>query len=101
MDDMYNPGEEDEGGGGKPGDPAAESENKVDAQTDAVSKEIFGGEVPEVGSEVKFRVEHIYEDQVELAYVKSGKDDNVNKPKSPNMDAAAEKLGSMGTMGAE
>jgi hypothetical protein len=60
-----------------------------------VPKSLFGDGGPEVGSECKFRVVHVYDDEVELEYVKDGDD---KKSSKPAMDEAEGGLDTMAAM---
>lgn len=63
MPDMYDsPTPE---GGDEPRD-----EQSSDQETALLPRSIFGGQKdPEVGSECKFRIVHVYDDEVEVEYV--------------------------------
>jgi hypothetical protein len=71
-------------------DPKADDES-AGSNSALVPKSLFGDTDPEVGSEVKFRVVHIYDKEVEL-------EPAGEKSKSPTMDDSEDKLGQMAMM---
>ena len=86
------------GGGPDMADPAKPSQTKPDDQepdsdSALLPKSLFGGKTPEVGDECTFKVEHLFEDQVEVSYVKEGMDE---KPKGKStMDTATDAFDQM------
>ena|ERR1700677_230434 len=73
-----------------------EDDDSAGNNSGLLAKSLFGDSDPEVGSEVTFRVVHIYGDEVEVEPVTG--EDNEKKSASPAMDEAEDKLGSMATM---
>jgi hypothetical protein len=92
MDDYYSAPESGaspgDAGEGKPSKPQGGDEgDEMDGDTAIVSKSVFKGKIPEVGQECRFKVEHIFEKEVELSWVDKG--DGEKKPskeKSSTMD---------------
>ena len=87
MDDYYsNPDDAEE----ESNDSPVDEKKSEEGETTLVPKSIFGSYECKVGDVKKFKVEHIYEDEVELSYV--GKE---SKDEGPTMEKAQEELGMM------
>lgn len=98
-DDYYSSDPSSDGPGPNGGEPTDDQDDpsksdKAEGDGALVPKSLFGEEGPEVGSECKFRVVHVYDDEVEVEYVK----DDDDKSKSPEMDKAEGGLDNMGAM---
>lgn len=91
-DDYYGGGP-DMAGEAKPSQTKPDDKGEMDADSALLPKSLFGGKLPEVGDECRFKVEHIFEDQVEVSYVKDGMDEKV-KGKS-TMDTATDAFDQM------
>ncbi len=73
----------------KPGD-------EKEAETALLPKSLFPGEPPDIGDVCDFKVEHVWEDEIEVSYVKSDKpmNDKSMKGKS-SMDTATDAFDQM------
>lgn len=86
-------------------EPMSESEGEDEGQETAlIPKSWFQGKDLEVGSKCKLRVEGIFDDEIEVSYVKSKKkdkdsddddDDSDSKPKRDTMDGAMREMDMM------
>jgi len=58
------------------GNPNTEDQTGAKSPTGLLPFNAFGGKTPEVGDVCSFRVVQIYDDQVEVEYVRHGKDED-------------------------
>lgn len=75
----------------KPGD-----EKKPESETALLPKSLFPGEPPAIGDVCRFKVEHIWEDEIEVSFQKEGGDEKGvgSKPRS-SMDTATDSFDQM------
>jgi hypothetical protein len=81
----------------KPGSDANKpgEEKTPEAETALLPKSLFPGEPPAIGDVCQFKVEHLFEDEVEVSYVKEGEGEE-NPPRKPSaMDDATDSFDKM------
>lgn len=78
----------------QPDQPAPnESKDDMDADTALLPKSIFAGKDYKVGDEIKLKIVHDYDDEVEVQCMHDKKDNNSNDQSSSYMDDALGKMG--------
>lgn len=80
-----------DGGGDAPDKPMdkGKDDETMEGETSMLPKSMFGGAEPNVGEEYIFKVEHIFENEVEVSYAKGGEEKDEEKPKGKSsMDDA-------------
>ena len=84
-------------------DPESDADSEsMEGETALVPKSIFGQKQPEVGDTCTFKVEHIWENEIELSYVASDSETPEPKPKAPSsMDTATDAFDQMSATGKE
>lgn len=71
----------------KPAKPQGDDEQQeMEGDTALVPKSIFRGKIPEVGQDCHFKCEHLFEDEVELSWVKDGDENKPARGKRSTMD---------------
>lgn len=90
-DDYYSApesgvGETSDAGDVKASKPQGDDENEMDGDSALVSKSVFKGKIPDVGQECRFKVAHLFEDEVELEWVDDKGDYKSDKGKRSTMD---------------
>jgi hypothetical protein len=86
------------GGAGGPSSPnKPEQDQESESETALLPKSLFPGAPPAVGDVCQFRVEHVWEDEIEVAYVKEGQDQAKPgaKPARSTMDTATDSFDQM------
>lgn len=79
----------------------AEDKEGMGEDTALLPKTFFGDKPLEPGTECKVKIEHVYDDEVEVSYVPHDQEEaaegesNDNTAPAPNMAAAQEQLGGM------
>lgn len=80
--------------------PAPKPDTKKDEEpgpeTASLPKELFGDKEPEVGDVCQFKVEHIWEDEIEVSYLPEGTEPKKSTPRSA-MDDATDSFDQIGT----
>jgi hypothetical protein len=76
----------------KPGE-----DKKSEATTALLPKSLFPGEAPAIGDVCQFKVEHVWEDEVEVSYNKEGEGDEKSPRNRSAMDDATEAFDKMAT----
>jgi hypothetical protein len=74
----------------KPGE-----DKKSEATTALLPKSLFPGEAPAIGDVCQFKVEHLFEDEVEVSYVKEGEGEESPSRKPSTMDDATDAFDQM------
>ena len=69
----------------KPSKPQGD-DGEMEGDTALVPKSIFRGKIPEVGQDCHFKCEHLFEDEVELSWVKDGDENKPARGKRSTMD---------------
>ena len=83
-------------GGAKPSKPQGEDAgDEMEGDTALVPKSVFRGKIPDVGQECRFKAVHIWEDEVELSWVKDGEENKSASGKRSTMDTATDSFDKM------
>jgi hypothetical protein len=93
MADDYYP---DQGGDQGAADQGDQTSDTPDAQTALLPKTIFGDKPLEVGSECTFKIEHVYNDEVEVSYVPH--DEGQEEAPADAMSGMEQSQGQLGAM---
>jgi hypothetical protein len=92
-----SPGGEGRGEGGSSSPNKSDQDHESESETALLPKSLFPGEPPAIGEVCQFRVEHIWEDEIEVSHVKEGEDQEKSgaQPGRSQMDTATDSFDQM------
>ena len=82
-----------------PDNSGSDSQDSMEGETSLLPKSFFQGKDLTVGNECKVKIEHVYDDEVEVSYVPHSTDEESGEtsPDDETMEAAQSKLDGMAT----
>jgi hypothetical protein len=69
--------------------PADEKDEDTGAETALLPKSLFGDKEPAVGDVCQFKVEHIWENEIEVSWMAEGEEQKTSKPRTAMDDATS------------
>jgi hypothetical protein len=89
-DNSPSPGREGRGEDGRAPDSKPGEDKTPETETALLPKSLFPGEPPAIGDVCSFKVEHIWENEIEVSYVKEGEPGEKSPRSRSTMDDATD-----------